>query len=69
MTKIIKYKCNKCGDEEIKGEVFKVNIDIVSFSSWINYYHCDGIKLTDPSEYNLCVTCAKKIKQYLNYEN
>lgn len=67
MTKVIKYICNKC-NEEIKGEVFKVHIDIVSFLSWNNHYHCDGIKLTEPSEYNLCATCVRKVKQYLNYD-
>ena len=67
MTKTIKYTCNKC-DEEIKGGIFKVDITTVSSPPWIHHYHCDGIKLTQPNEYNLCVTCVKKIKEYLKYE-
>lgn len=67
MTKVVKYICNKC-NEEIKGEIFRVDIAIISSPPWIHHYHCDGIKLTEPSEYNLCATCTRKVKEYLNYE-
>jgi hypothetical protein len=66
MTKITKYICNKC-DKEITGVVYGLNIADIHF---MPIY--DGIAVQysrQPKEYNLCGSCTKEVKEYLNYEN